>query len=160
MFGRKVECDGCNAKIKAKDSIFHRGSHFCNTACLGVWEKVNPPRTAQGSPDELKHNLIHTISSALDEYKLGQGSFLDDFATRMIPLVGRANADMDAQVRSEHAARFVEYTHECIPIARALGYTDEVRVLEKFGFGGDLRNVIQALQSARDKAGFVSATPA
>jgi len=78
----------------------------------------------------------------------------------MIPLVGEANADLDAQVRSEHTTRFVEYTHECIPIARALGYHDEVRVLETFGFGGDLRNVIQALQSARDKAGFVSASSA
>jgi len=152
MFGRKVECDACNTKLKPKEAVFHRGSYFCDVRCKAVWEISNPPRVARGEPADLRHNLIHTIDAALDEYQQGQGSIIGDLATRMIPLVGHTNADLDAKVRSEHISRFAEYTHECIPIARALGYAEEVAVLETFGFGGDIRNVIVALQRTRARA--------
>jgi hypothetical protein len=153
MFGRKVECDGCNAKIAAKGAIFHRGSYFCNAGCRDGWERANPPRVAQGDPARLKHNLIHTIDAALDEYQqLHAGPSAEQVIGRMLPLVGRANSNYDAQIRQERSLRFTEYTHECIPIVRALGYQEEVAVLETYGFGGNVRDVVVALQRARSRA--------
>ncbi|MGE0871321.1 MAG: hypothetical protein AB7P03_22360 [Kofleriaceae bacterium] len=153
MFWRKVDCDGCNAKIRAKGAIFHRGSYFCNADCRDTWERANPPRVAQGDPAQLKYDLIHTIDAALDEYRQSvAGPSVEQLAGRMVPLVGSANARYDAQVRHEHSMRFTEYTHECIPIVRALGYDEEAAVLATYGFGGNLRDIIAALERARARA--------
>src|SRR5687767_1015661 len=103
MFWRRVDCDGCNAKIRANGAIFHRGSYFCNAGCRDTWERANPPRMAQGDPARLKHDLIHTIDAALDEYQLAVGApSVEQRLGHALPIVGNANAAYDAQVRFEH----------------------------------------------------------
>jgi hypothetical protein len=153
MFWRKVECDGCNTKIRASRAMFHRGSYFCSTACRDTWTRANPPPVAKGDPERLKHDLIHTIDAALQEYgRANADESLEQVVGRMIPVIGKVNANHDAELRYEASRRFTEYTHECIPIVNALGYQEEAAVLETYGFGGKVHDVIAALQRARTRA--------
>jgi hypothetical protein len=150
---KKVDCDGCDAKIAQRGAIFHRGSYFCNDACRATWEQRNPPRQAQGDPAKLRADLVQTIDCALDEYKrAAAGPTAEQVVARMMPLVGKQQAAYQAQDRSEQRLRFTEYTHECLPIARTLGYQDEVAVLERFGFGARIGDVLAALERARMRA--------
>jgi hypothetical protein len=153
MFWTKVECDGCNAKIKPRGAIYHRGSYFCNATCRDTWERANPPRVAHGDPAQLKHTLISTIDAAFDELgRATAGPTVGQVAAQLVPVVGKYQSGYQAQDRAEQMARFREYTHECVPIVRALGYADEVVVLERFGFGAQPGEVIAALRRARARA--------
>jgi hypothetical protein len=154
MFGpKKVECDGCNTMIKQRGAILHRGSYFCNPTCRDVWSKKNPPRMATGDPATLRHNLAHTIDTALDEYQLSMGGdSVEQVLTALVPIVGRTNARIDDQVRHEHSIRFAQYTHECIPLLHGLGYVEEAAIVETLGFGGQMPHILGALHRARARA--------
>ena len=153
FWNKKVECDGCDAKIAERGAIFHRGSYFCNDTCRASWEVRNPPRMARGEPAQLRADLVRTIECALDEYRRASaGPTVEQLAARMVPIVGKSQAQYQAQDRAEQRRRFTEYTHECLPIVRALGYQHEAAVLERFGFGAPIRDVLWALESARQRA--------
>jgi hypothetical protein len=153
MFWSKVECDGCNTRLWESQAILHRGSYFCSAACRDAWTHKNPPRIATGNPAALRYDLTHTIDTALDEYRLSTGgASLDQMVGHMIPLIGRANAELDAQVQYEHHTRFLQYAHECVPLLHGLGYAEEAAVLETLGFGGRISDVVAALHRARARA--------
>ena len=150
FWNKKVECDGCDAKIREHGAIFHRGSYFCNDTCRASWEARNPPRMAHGEPAQLRAELVQTIDCAFDEYRRASaGPTIDQLAARMVPVIGKSQAQFQAQDRAEQRRRFTEYTHDCLPIVRALGYQHEVAVLERFGFGAPIRDVLAALERAR-----------
>ncbi len=148
----KVECDGCNAKIPKKGSLFHRGSYFCNLEHLQEWERRNPPKIASGDPARLKLDLVNAIDAALYELQqINPNADVDQIVMSFAPIVGKTNAAIDAQVHYERTTRFAQHTHECIPIVRALGYP-EVAVLERFGFGAPMAHVVEALHQVRSRA--------
>src|SRR5690242_11541529 len=106
-WNKKVDCDGCDAKIAKRGAIFHRGSYFCNDECRASWERRNPPRVAQGDPAQLARDLVQTIECALDEYgRANAGPTAEQVAASMLPVVGRSMAQYQAQDRAEQARRF------------------------------------------------------
>lgn len=153
MFGAKVECDGCNRKLKQRDAMYHRGSYFCSAECRETWTKANPPRMAQGTAEELKRELVRLVDTALAERDRAHGDLLTDAAVGAIPMVGgmlRRNAAMDRSCAQDEAAR---YQHEILAIMNALGYDAEARVVNSPPPGQNNSSAItNALISARQRA--------
>src|SRR5262245_24420416 len=124
MFGAKVECDGCDRKLKQRDAMYHRGSYFCSVECRDAWSKRNPPRMATGTPDELKRELVRLVDTALDERDRAGGNPLTDAMIGAVPMMGgmlRRNAETDRSYALDEATR---YQHEILAIMNALGYDD------------------------------------
>lgn len=157
MFWSKVECDGCNQKVRASRTIYHRGSRFCSVACRDTWTQANPPLVAKGEPAKLKVDLTNTIDAAIAEYRvfIGQsGDPLGKAIGRMVPVVGKINANHDAQERMDARMRFIQYTCECMPLLNGLGYREEAAYVESVDFGGSYRGseLVGILQRARERA--------
>lgn len=153
MFGAKVECDGCDRKLKKRDAMYHRGSYFCSVECRETWSKANPPRMAAGTPDELKRELVRLVDMALAERDRAGGDLLADAVIGALPVIGgmhSRNAAMDRSYALDEATR---YQHEILAIMNTLGYDDEARVLDSSPPGQDNRSAItNALISARQRA--------
>lgn len=155
MFWKKVDCDGCNKKVRESTAIYHRGSYFCTAECRDSWTRANPPLTAKGEPDKLRRTLVETIDAAFGELAVVRGEHHDaiaDAVGRMVPMIGKINAQHDAQDKVDAMARFQGYAYECIPLLNGLGFHEEVAAFDSMKPGSDFGGVIRALQSARKRA--------
>ena len=69
LFGPKIVCDQCGKKAKESQSVYFRGSRFCDAACVDAWNAANPAPVAKGDPAKLREELAMLIDEAVAESK-------------------------------------------------------------------------------------------
>jgi len=154
MFGRKVECDGCDRKVAAKSARYYRGSYFCSPACRETWSRAHPPRVATGPVEQLERDLIMLVDAALDASAESRSRDpVGDALIGAIPLIGGVHRQQAARDRMHAVGEASQFRYEAIPILRALGYLEEAETLDSLEPGTNhTRTIAQALLSARARA--------
>jgi hypothetical protein len=132
----EVECQGCQQRVVRRVAVFRRG-YFCERVCLARWERAHPPSATTGDAAALRPELVRAVDRALDAYAHAK---LWLAPARHLTFV------------TPECERFAERTHECVSLARALGFTADAEVMERYGFGASIVHVVVALQRARHLA--------
>ena len=147
FWSKKVACEHCGKKAKAKDAIYTRGSQFCSAACRDAWTAANPPPIARGEKGKLEQDLALVIDAALDEYSkafgvprsrvgisVGIGVSAELGVRGVVGAIDNINAQHEAELRQTALMTFQTHLLRCPPLLRALGHETTAMRIEEIDF--------------------------
>lgn len=138
LFGKRVFCERCHTKTKAKEAVKKRGRFFCSDDCRNQWSKANPPPKATGGdPASYREKGLELLKLAQDYMgivlKVSGGKTMS--GTNIISInVAAADARDAYSLTQSNLMKYEREALESLSYLYALGLTENAEALESFDF--------------------------